>query len=183
MKIALSLLAVATFEYVAGFLSTHSATENPQQYMTAVGLAGSISLLPFVLFYRSSRSWSSYLFLAMLFVFGIAGLWQISQPSQLFDTYPELVELIVTYPALTFYLVITAMLCAVVPPLMVLVVMLTRAASWLRVRGAKPVTIPETTFIVTWCLPVPKRTAASAAAVQLPDYCKQILASSRKVAA
>lgn len=181
LNIVLSLLAVGLFEYVIHFLDSHTASENTPQYMTAIGLAGSLSLLPFVLFYRSSRSWSSYLFLLLLTVAGVAGMWQISQPAQLFDTYPELVEIIFHNRQVTDYLVNTAVLCAVVPPLIVLVTFTTKAALWLRTHTHKPVSLPDKPIAVTWCLPVPRHSPDAKAAI-LPDYCKVILSSNKAAA-
>lgn len=182
LNIVLSLLAVGLFEYVIHFLDSHTASENTPQYMTAIGLAGSLSLLPFVIFYRSSRSWSSYLFLALLTVAGVAGMWQLSQPTQFLDTYPELVELIVNNRQMSFYLILTAILCTFIPPFLVLVTFTTKAALWLRTHTHKPVSLPDKPIAVTWCLPVPKHSPDAKAAI-LPDYCKVILSSKNKAAA
>lgn len=172
--IVLSLLAVCLFEYAAYFLNSHTASENAPQYMMAIGLAGSLSLLPFVLFYRSSRSWSSYLFLALLTLAGGAGMWQLSHPAELFDNYPELLELFVNNKQVSFYLVTTAMLCTFVPPLIVLVMLSLKAGSWLKVRGDKPIILTDKPFAVTWCLPIPRHSPDARAAV-VPDYCQQLL--------
>ncbi len=174
LNIILSLLAVGLFEYVISFLNSHTESENPAQYMTAVGLAGSLSLLPFVLFYRSRRSWSSYLFLALLTIAGSAGLWHIYHPAEFLDTYPELLGLFLANSQLSYYLILTAFLCTVVPPLIVLMTLAAKAGSWLKTHTDKPVSIPDKPFAVTWCLPIPRHSPDATAAV-LPDYCKQVL--------
>jgi hypothetical protein len=91
----------------------------------------------------------------------VAGLWQLSE-------HPEFLR---EYPQLSFYLPLTAALCALVPPLMVVVTFLLRGLGWLRIRGATPVRRHEKAFAVTWCLPVPRHSPHAAAITEtLPDF-------------
>lgn len=168
----LALLAVGTFEYVLSWLSQHNFEQDGHHYLTALVLLAGLSLLPFILFYRSSRSWNSYLFLALLSVAGGAGLWQLAE-------HPELMS----SPELSLYLPLTAALCALLPPLLMVVTILLHGFA--RLRG---ISFPnmgrkeQKAFTVRWCLPVPKP-SPSVAGVMVPDYCRQILASKTKVAA
>jgi hypothetical protein len=182
LNIVLSLVAVGLFEYVVQFLDSHTASENTPQYMTAIGLAGSLSLLPFVIFHRSRRSWSSYLFLAMVFMFGVAGVWFLENPRLFIATYPDALLPLWNNKQLVYYLGVTVLLCTVVPPLIVLVTLTTKAASWMRTHTHKPVSLSDKPIAVTWCLPVPSHSPDAKAAI-LPDYCKAILSSKNKAAA
>lgn len=170
--VTLALLAVGTFEYVLSWLSQHSFEQDGHHYLTALVLLVGLSLLPFILFYRSSRSWSSYLFLALVSVAGGAGIWQLAE-------HPELMS----SPELSVYLPLTAAICTLLPPLLIVVALLLRGL--VRLRG---ISFPNMThsekkaFTVKWCLPVPKQ-SRSAAGVMVPDYCRQILASKTKAAA
>lgn len=167
----LALLALGTFEYALSWLSEHRFAQDGHHYIIAVVIAGSLCLLPFVLFYRSTRTWRSYLFLALLSVAGGAGLWQLAEHPEFLTTYPEL----------SLYLPLTAALGALVPPLLIVVTILLRGVAKLRSlplpqaaqRGDK-------SFAVTWCLPVPKQSPQVSAAT-LPEYCRVLLATgSRK---
>lgn len=166
-----ALLALGTFEYALSWLSEHRFAQDGHHYIIALVIAGSLFLLPFVLFYRSTRTWRSYLFLALLSAAGGAGLWQLAEHPEFLTTYPEL----------SLYLPLTAALGALVPPLLIVMTILLRGVAKLRSlplpqaaqRGDK-------SFAVTWCLPVPKQSPQAGAAT-LPEYCRVLLATgSRK---
>src|SRR6185437_15000557 len=167
----LALLTVATFEYVLSWISGHSFAEDGHHYLTALVIAASLCLLPFVLFYRLTRTWRSYLFLALLSIAGGAGLWQLTEHPEFLTRYPEL----------SLYLPLTAALGAFLPPLLIVVTLL--LCGFARLRGFSLPQAPQAKdkpFAVTWCLPVPKR-SASADSGMLPDYCRALLATgSRK---
>lgn len=118
--------AVLTFAYVLYWLSQHSFTHDTYHYVDALVIAGVLAFLPLRFCSRSVRVWAKCLLLLVISALGAAGLWLLSHPVQLFDSFPGLVPLIVAYPDLSVYLLLAAMACAFLPAVLLLTMLLPR---------------------------------------------------------
>lgn len=122
----LALGAVLTFAYVLYWLTQHGFTEDTFHYVNALVIAGWLAFLPFRFFSRSVRAWAKGLLLLFISAPGAAGLWLLSHPDQLFDSFPLLAPLMVIYPDLSSYLIVAALACAFLPAGLLLAMLLPR---------------------------------------------------------
>jgi hypothetical protein len=119
----LALCAVLTFVYALYWLSQHSFTQDTYHYVDALVIAGWLAFLPLRFFVRV---WAKCLLLLFISALGAVGLWLLSHPAQLFDSFPSLVPLIVTYPDLSLYLILAAIACTFLPAGLLLTMLLPR---------------------------------------------------------
>jgi hypothetical protein len=122
----LALCAVLTFVYALYWLSQHSFTQDTYHYMDALVIAGWLAFLPLRFCSPSVRVWATCLLLLVISALGAVGLWLLSHPAQLFDSFPSLVPLIVTYPDLSLYLILAAIACTFLPAGLLLTMLLPR---------------------------------------------------------
>lgn len=122
----LALCAVLTFAYALYWLSQHSFTQDTYHYVDALVIAGWLAFLPLRFCSRSVRVWATCLLLLVISALGAAGLWLLSHPDRLFESFPTLVPLIVAYPDLSLYLILAAIACAFLPAVLLLTMLLPR---------------------------------------------------------
>lgn len=122
----LALCAVLTFAYVLYWLTQHSFTQDTEHYVSALVIAGWLAFLPLRFCSRSVRVWAKCLLLLFISALGTAGLWLVSHPVQLFDSFPTLVPLIIAYPDLSLYLILAAIACTFLPAGLLLTMLLPR---------------------------------------------------------